>query len=81
MGKQVLYPPGTLIVLAAAEPEPAGGKQALSTLVNKSLLQCKPSGRYTIHELLRQYAEAELEAAKQSEYTPAMLIARTIEAV
>src|SRR5262245_43352354 len=40
----------------------------LSGLVNKSLLQCEPSGRYTIHELLRQYAEAELEAAKQAEH-------------
>jgi len=40
--------------------------RTLSALVNKSLLQCEPSGRYTIHELLRQYAEAELDAAGQT---------------
>jgi len=40
--------------------------RAISTLVNKSLVQCDASGRYTIHELLRQYAEAELETAGQT---------------
>ncbi len=32
----------------------------LSDLVNKSLLQHYPSGRYAVHELLRQYAEEKL---------------------
>jgi len=40
--------------------------RTLSTLVNKSLVQCDASGRYTIHELLRQYAAAELETAGQT---------------
>jgi predicted ATPase/class 3 adenylate cyclase len=35
----------------------------LATLVNKSLVSPSPeTGRYTVHELLRQYAEAELES-------------------
>ncbi len=38
----------------------------LSSFVNKSLLQCEPNRRYTIHEFLRQFAEAELEAAGQT---------------
>jgi predicted ATPase/DNA-binding XRE family transcriptional regulator len=38
----------------------------LSSLTNKSLVQRDANGRYTIHELLRQYAEAELEAAGQT---------------
>lgn len=34
----------------------------LATLVNKSLISPSPdTGRYTVHELLRQYAETELE--------------------
>jgi len=37
----------------------------LATLVNKSLISPSPeTGRYTVHELLRQYAEAELKADK-----------------
>jgi predicted ATPase/transcriptional regulator with XRE-family HTH domain len=39
--------------------------EMLSALVNKSLVQRDAGNRYTIHELLRQYAEAELEAAGQ----------------
>ncbi|MFV1962084.1 MAG: adenylate/guanylate cyclase domain-containing protein [Acidimicrobiia bacterium] len=35
----------------------------LATLVNKSLISPSPeTGRYTVHELLRQYAEVELKA-------------------
>lgn len=37
----------------------------LSSLVNKALLQRQRDGRYTLHELLRQYAEAKLVAASQ----------------
>jgi predicted ATPase/DNA-binding CsgD family transcriptional regulator len=35
--------------------------RALQSLVNKSLLVHLPSGRYEIHELLRQYAEEKLQ--------------------
>ena len=38
----------------------------LATLANKSLLTANPdTGRYTIHELLRQYAETELQADEE----------------
>ena len=33
----------------------------LKALVNKSLIDCSPTGRYTIHELLRQYAQEQLD--------------------
>lgn len=36
--------------------------RVLSDLLDKSLLACEPDGRYQIHELLRQYAEVQLEA-------------------
>lgn len=40
----------------------------LATLVNKSLLQCdRDSGRYSIHELLRQYAAQQLEASAKDQ--------------
>jgi predicted ATPase len=40
----------------------------LTTLANKSLLQHEPdSGRYVIHELLRQYAEDQLIASGQAD--------------
>jgi predicted ATPase/predicted negative regulator of RcsB-dependent stress response len=38
----------------------------LTTLVNKSLVSREPSGRYQIHELLRQYAEEQLRADPQA---------------
>ncbi len=42
--------------------------RTLSTLVNKSLLRRDPnSGRYEIHELLRQYAEGRLNEAGQAD--------------
>lgn len=50
----------------AAHSVAGASLRMISTLVNKSLVQCEPSGRYTIHELLRQFAEAELDAAKQT---------------
>jgi predicted ATPase/DNA-binding XRE family transcriptional regulator len=49
----------------AAECVTQASLRTLNALVNKSLVQCEPSGRFTIHELLRQYAEAELKAAGQ----------------
>ena len=50
----------------AAQSVAGASLRMISTLVNKSLVQCEPSGRYTIHELLRQFAEAELEATHQT---------------
>ena len=46
----------------AAEAVAGVSIQILSDLVDKSLLRREPDGRYQIHELLRQYAEALLEA-------------------
>jgi predicted ATPase/transcriptional regulator with XRE-family HTH domain len=43
--------------------------RTLRALVNQSLLQVEQGDRYTLHELLRQYAAAELEAAQQSAAT------------
>jgi tetratricopeptide (TPR) repeat protein len=43
----------------AAQQVAGASLPILSSFVNKSLVQCEPGGRYTIHELLRQYAEAE----------------------
>jgi predicted ATPase/DNA-binding NarL/FixJ family response regulator len=45
-----------------AAAQVAGASLAtLSALVDKSLLRADPSGRYTTHELLRQYAEKRLD--------------------
>jgi predicted ATPase/class 3 adenylate cyclase len=46
----------------AAESVAGASLRGLASLVSKSLLTAKPdSGRYEVHELLRQYAAAELE--------------------
>jgi predicted ATPase/DNA-binding CsgD family transcriptional regulator len=45
----------------AAQAVAAMSLRVLSDLVDKSLLTREPDGRYQIHELLRQYAEARLE--------------------
>src|SRR4029079_3658418 len=50
----------------AAQSVAGASLRMISSLVNKSLVQCDPSGRYTIHELLRQFAEAELDATNQA---------------
>jgi len=46
----------------AAEAVVNVSMRVLSDLVDKSLLTREPDGRYQIHELLRQYAQARLEA-------------------
>jgi predicted ATPase len=46
---------------AAAEQVAEATLPILTALVDKSLLRWEPSGRYQIHELLRQYAEEQLE--------------------
>jgi DNA-binding SARP family transcriptional activator/predicted ATPase len=47
----------------AAAAEVAGATESvLAALVDKSLLHLAPSGRYEVHELLRQYAAAKLAA-------------------
>jgi predicted ATPase/DNA-binding XRE family transcriptional regulator len=50
----------------AAQSVAGASLQTLSTLTNKSLVQRDATGRYTVHELLRQYAEGELAAAGQT---------------
>ena len=42
-------------------PWPAPGLPILVSLVDKSLLRLAPSGRYYVHELLRQFAAEKLE--------------------
>jgi predicted ATPase len=46
----------------AAEALAGVSMRVLSDLVDKSLLTREPDGRYQIHELLRQYAQAQLES-------------------
>lgn len=41
----------------------------LGALVDKSLLQRSPQGRYELHELVRQFAERKLQAAGEAETT------------
>ena len=49
----------------AAEAVTGVSLRVLSDLVDKSLLTREPDGRYQIHELLRQYAEARLETTPE----------------
>ena len=51
----------------AAQVVARASTRHLRKLVDKALLQLSPHGRYEIHELLRQYGEAQLEAAGQSD--------------
>jgi len=50
---------------AAAEKVAGAPLPVLSALVDKSLLRHGPSGRYQIHELLRQYAAEKLQESPQ----------------
>jgi predicted ATPase/DNA-binding SARP family transcriptional activator/Tfp pilus assembly protein PilF len=50
---------------AAAEKVAGAPLPVLSALVDKSLLRRGPSGRYQIHELLRQYAAGKLQESPQ----------------
>ncbi len=49
----------------SAERVAGASLRTLSALVDKSLLTCDANGRYQIHELLRQYAEAKLGESPQ----------------
>src|SRR5262245_10163992 len=49
----------------AAEAVAGVSMRVLSDLVDKSLLTHEPSGRYQIHELLRQYAQTRLETMSE----------------
>jgi DNA-binding CsgD family transcriptional regulator/tetratricopeptide (TPR) repeat protein len=51
----------------AAESVTGATLQTLASLVDKSLLRVNDNGRYDVHELLRQYGEAKLEAAVETE--------------
>jgi len=56
--------------LRAAEAVAGAGLQTLIALTDKSLLSRQPdSGRYSLHELLQQYAGEELDAASEDEKT------------
>jgi predicted ATPase/DNA-binding SARP family transcriptional activator len=55
----------------AAEMVTGATLLTLRALVNKSLLQHTPAGRYEIHELLRQYAVAQLDRAEKLDQTVA----------
>jgi predicted ATPase/DNA-binding SARP family transcriptional activator len=46
----------------AAQQVAGASLRVLSALVDKSFLRLSPSGRYEIHELLRQYGEEKLDA-------------------
>jgi predicted ATPase/DNA-binding CsgD family transcriptional regulator/Tfp pilus assembly protein PilF len=50
-------------VRSAAEAVAGADLQTLMRLVDKSLIRALPGGRFDMHELLRQYAESQLEAA------------------
>ncbi len=49
----------------AAQTVAGAVPRILQTLVNKALVLCTEAGRYDIHELLRQYGYARLEASGQ----------------
>ncbi|MFC1960548.1 LuxR C-terminal-related transcriptional regulator, partial [Chloroflexota bacterium] len=53
----------------AAEQVVGASLPILSALVEKSMLRKLPSGRYEVHELLRQYAEEQLIAAGELDAT------------
>ena len=55
----------------AAQSVAGASLPTLRVLVNQSLLQVEQGERYTLHELLRQYAATELAAAQQSTATHA----------
>jgi predicted ATPase/DNA-binding CsgD family transcriptional regulator len=49
----------------AAQAVTGASLKTLASLVNKSLLRRDPTGRYEVHELLRQYAEQQLDISSQ----------------
>jgi predicted ATPase/DNA-binding SARP family transcriptional activator len=53
----------------AAEQVAGATLSLLAALVDKSLLRRIPTGRYDMHELLRQYAAEQLQAAGETEQT------------
>lgn len=55
----------------AAESVARASLPLLTTLVDKSLLQWNPAGRYEMHELIRQYGLEKLEAAGETAATQA----------
>jgi predicted ATPase/DNA-binding CsgD family transcriptional regulator len=53
--------------LEAAEQVAGASLSLLALLIGKSLLRLEENGRYDLHELVRQYAEEQLEAAHETE--------------
>jgi predicted ATPase len=54
---------------AAAEAVAGATPELLAALSNKSLLRRQPAGRHDLHEIARQYADEQLEAASEQEPT------------
>ena len=53
----------------AAQEVAGASLRTLASLIDKSLLQLDDSGRYAMHELLRQYGDEQLEAAGAGQST------------
>jgi predicted ATPase/DNA-binding CsgD family transcriptional regulator len=53
--------------LEAAEQVAEASLTLLASLIDKSLLRLDVSGRYDLHELVRQYAQEQLETARETE--------------
>jgi predicted ATPase/DNA-binding CsgD family transcriptional regulator len=53
----------------AAQTVTGADLRTLQVLINKALLDRDPAGRYTMHELLRQYAQQQLELAGEADTT------------
>jgi len=51
----------------AAEYVAGASLPVLSSFVSKSILRAEPQGRYSVHDLLRQYGERQLEAHQREE--------------
>lgn len=60
--------------LAAAESVGGASLPMLAILADKSLIRVHPSGRYDLHELLRQYAAEKLDDAGETEQTAGRLL-------
>lgn len=55
--------------LEAAQQVAGASLQTIASLIDKSLVKVEDEGRYSLHELLRQYAEEQLEAVDAIEHT------------
>lgn len=56
----------------AAQAVAGASLRTLAALVNKSLVRCDQTGRYNLHELLRQFADEQLAASNERTATHAV---------